>query len=60
MEDRGGPFDLAQGKEERCASETWEMVASEYRKVKCFTGNGRISRLNGRFGERMVKLGVES
>jgi len=29
---------------------TWGMVASEYRKVKYFTGNGRIWGLNGCFG----------
>jgi hypothetical protein len=37
------------GRKERGASETWEMVASKYRKVKCFTWNGRLLGLNGRF-----------
>ena len=38
------------------SSETWEMVASEYRKVKYFTWNGRISRLNGRFERSTVDV----
>ena len=40
----------------RGVAETWGMVASEYRKVKYFTGNGRISRLNGRFERLIVEV----
>jgi|SRR5579859_161077 len=35
------------------------MVASEYRKVKYFTGNGRISGLNGNFGRLNGEAGWE-
>jgi len=35
------------------------MVASEYREVKYFAGNGRISGLNGNFGRLNGEAGRE-